>query len=400
MKKCNFDSFHQKLISKYGDKFDDSEFEYINSKTKGKLKCNKCGKILFVRPNDLLSNNQYHNCTYNNKKLTEKEYINKANIIHNNEYIYEDINLSKGVRSIIEVTCKLHGKFKIRANYHLLGNGCPICKKLGISHKLTLPNKKNNHSTNKLTQEEVIKRIGKKYDSSLVKYKNNDTYITLICHKTDRFGNEHGQFKIRPSHLFNGKGCPKCGNNKPKTTEEFIIESKLLRKDVNYSFEKTIYKKYHTPLILTCHNTFSNGVEHGDFEITPANFLSGKQGCPICKSSKLENEIEIFLKENNINYIRQCNKSTLPWLETLVLDFFLPIHNIAIECQGIQHFKPLKIFGGEINYNKTIARDKLKLERCVNNNVKLLYYSNLNITYPYKVFEDKNKLFEIILNNK
>ena len=27
-------------------------------------------------------------------------------------------------------------------------------------------------------------------------------------------------------------------------------------------------------------------------------------------------------------------------------------------------------------------------------------YSNLNITYPYKVFEDKNKLFEIILNNK
>ena len=49
MKKCNFDAFHQKLISKYGDKFDDSEFEYINSKTKGKLTCNKCGKILFAK---------------------------------------------------------------------------------------------------------------------------------------------------------------------------------------------------------------------------------------------------------------------------------------------------------------------------------------------------------------
>ena len=40
--------------------------------------------------------------------------------------------------------------------------------------------------------------------------------------------------------------------------------------------------------------------------------------------------------------------------------------------------------------------DKDKLEKCSNNNIKLLYYSNLGIDYPYKVFENKELLIKEI----
>ena len=33
------------------------------------------------------------------------------------------------------------------------------------------------------------------------------------------------------------------------------------------------------------------------------------------------------------------------------LDFYLPKYNMAIECQGEQHYKPIEYFGGEKEYN-------------------------------------------------
>lgn len=57
-------------------------------------------------------------------------------------------------------------------------------------------------SKKKLTTEEFIKNAkkahGNKYDYSLVDYKNSKTNVTLICHKKDEFGNEHGPFEINP----------------------------------------------------------------------------------------------------------------------------------------------------------------------------------------------------------
>lgn len=58
-------------------------------------------------------------------------------------------------------------------------------------------------------------------------------------------------------------------------------------------------------------------------------------------------------------------------------------YNIAIECQREQHFKPVD-FGGkgikwaieQFQYN--VKKDEIKKQKCENNGVKLLYYSNSN----------------------
>lgn len=41
-------------------------------------------------------------------------------------------------------------------------------------------------------------------------------------------------------------------------------------------------------------------------------------------------------------------------------NFYLLEYNIAIECQGIQHYQPIEFFGGKKAYNDLIRRDKLK----------------------------------------
>ena len=103
---------------------------------------------------------------------------------------------------------------------------------------------------------------------------------------------------------------------------------------------------------------------------------------------------------NNIKFIFQANKSTLEWLDKLTLDFYLPDYNAAIECQGEQHFGRTKntssIFTDE-KINQVKKRDKLKRQLCEDNEIKLLYYSNLKIEYPYHVFEDKNELLTEII---
>ena len=80
------------------------------------------------------------------------------------------------------------------------------------------------------------------------------------------------------------------------------------------------------------------------------------------------------------------------------LDFFLPEQGIAIECQGEQHFSPSEFFGGEEMFIDTQARDKAKRDLCEAQGIKMLYFSDLGIEYPYPVIENPDILLMEIWN--
>ena len=82
------------------------------------------------------------------------------------------------------------------------------------------------------------------------------------------------------------------------------------------------------------------------------------------------------------------------------MDFYLPEYRIAIECQGIQHFEPIEYFGGVKRFEEIQERDGLKKQLCEEHGVKMFYYSQLGIDYPYHVFEDKKDLLNAILETK
>ena len=127
------------------------------------------------------------------------------------------------------------------------------------------------------------------------------------------------------------------------------------------------------------------------FDQTPTSHLQGN-GCPKCNSSKSEKEIEIILQENNINYIWQYKNKEIFGLKSI--DYYLTDYNIAIECQGIQHFKPTN-FGNkeeiQNSFEYTISNDFNKYNECIDNNIDIIYYiSNLPKLSKEKILKDFN----------
>ena len=383
MGKYTKEEFIKKARQIHGDKYNYSKVEYIDSKTKVCIICPEHGEFWQI-PSSHLHGNGCRKCgikiSGEKQKLTKEEFILKAREIHGNKYDYSKVEYINAL-SKINIICPEHGEFWQKPNSHLNNNGCPRCGNTNASKK------------NALNKEEFILKArqihGWKYDYSKVEYKNNRTKVCIICPK-------HGEFWQTPlSHLY-GNGCRKCSSEKLskeriKKNKDWINEAKKIHNN-RYSYEKTVYTGYMKKVIITC-------PIHGDFEQLSYNHLQGK-GCPKCRKSRLEIEMEEFLLSKNLNYIYQFRPKFLHFNKSyLSVDFYLPDYNIAIECQGKQHFVG-KTFYSQ-NIEDIIRRDKLKKETLEKNNITVLYYTNEKIkNYFGEIFNSKENLFKRIKNGK
>jgi hypothetical protein len=202
-----------------------------------------------------------------------------------------------------------------------------------------------------------------KYEYLNVNYINTKTKVLITC-KT------HGDFKQTPAMHLRGQGCSICGEGKKGrkklTTDEFLSKAKNVHQN-RYKYVNTIYKGYFEKLLITCEI-------HGNFTQTPSDHLQG-YGCPICKISKGELTIRKYLIDNEIEFIQQhtfidcIDKARLPF------DFYLPKLNSCIEFDGIQHFKPKTLFGGEAGLIDRQKKDNIKTNYCKKNEIHLLRIS-------------------------
>lgn len=321
-------------------------------------------------------------------RMNTDELIEISQLAHNSQIdnlSYEKTEFKKYGEAVI-VTCHNkdengieHGDFPIMPIHLINGQGCPKCRyiKSSISNRRSFSEVLN----------ESRKVHGDKYDYSLIKeYKNDRTRYPIIC-------KEHGVFwQTFNNHIKGETGCPECGRKKTieahkLSDAEWKERAKKVHKNDPYDYSETVYKGSDKSVFIRC-------LLHGVFEQSPTNHVFG-QGCPICRQSKLEKEIRDFLIDNGIEFIQQ---HTFDWLGRLSLDFYIPEYNVAIECQGKQHFLKESMFGGE-SLEVIQERDKRKKMLCDENGVKLLYYSNLKIEYPYDVFEDKYELLKEIKHN-
>ena len=304
------------------------------------------------------------------KKITTEEFIEKARKVHGDKYDYSKVKYVNYETKVC-IMCPKHGEFWQTPHHHLSRKqGCHLC----------------NGGVNLSTEEfiEKAKEIhGEKYDYSKVKYIDNRTKVCIICP-------EHGEFWQTPNSHLNGNGCFDCsyverGLKRNSTTEEFIEKARKVHGD-KYDYSKVKYVNAKTKVCIIC-------PEHGEFLQTPNSHLSG-QGCSKCKQSKMENEISLFLKQNNIIFEQQ---KRFNWLGKQSLDFYLPDYNAAIECQGKQHFESRDRFGGIDGLKERIEKDKRKRRVCEKNDVKIIYYANYKYDFPYKVLNDKRLLLKEIM---
>lgn len=309
---------------------------------------------------------------------TTNDFIKKAKEIHGDKYDYSKVEYINAKTKVC-IICSKHGEFLQNPHNHISNkSGCPKCSK--------------NH--NRYNTENFIDKVkclyNDKYDYSLVKYVDGKTKIKIICPI-------HGIFEKSPMKHLQGQGCPKCSKTNAslknrKTYNMFVTEAQKCHGN-KYDYSKVNYVNANNKVCIIC-------PKHGEFWQTPHHHLNGI-GCPKCKMSKLETEIISMLNENNIKYIWQYKTK---WLGRQSLDFYLPDYNIAIECQGEQHYEKVYYRQKEWNDEKAEAfliqnknRDLMKIKKCVENNVKLYYFSKKYYNTNIETFIDKNNLLTKIL---
>ncbi|MDR0675740.1 MAG: hypothetical protein LBF97_01715 [Elusimicrobiota bacterium] len=281
---------------------------------------------------------------------TTEQFIKQAKEVHGDKYDYSLVEYINNYTKI-KIICPEHGVFEQIPKHHLNGSKCKKCinKKRSLDKTYTL----------NIFIQKAKEVHGDKYDYSLVEYINSETKIKIICPI-------HGVFEQTPHLHIRGSGCRKCYNKKiskrlSKTTEQFIKQAKEVHGD-KYDYSLVEYKDERNKIKIICK-------KHGVFEQQPIVHLIQKCGCPICNESKGEKEVFNILLEKNINFIIQHKFEDCKNKRKLPFDFYLPEHNMCIEYQGIQHYKPK--FGLD-EFNKTILRDKIKKEYCEKNNIKLI----------------------------
>ena len=373
MEKLTIENFIEKASKVHGDKYDYSKVDLEHRDEKGRV-CIICpihGEF-WQNPSMHIHGNGCRKCKYEKQRasqmMTKEEFIEKAKKVHGDKYDYSKVEY-KGNKTPVCIICSKHGEFWQKPNAHLNGEGCKKC-----------------YGNDVLTTEEFIKRAkevhGDKYDYSKVEYKGARKRVKIICP-------EHGEFEQLPFDHLDGHGCRKCfneykcGKGRQLTTEEFIKRAKEIHGD-KYDYSKVNYIKNIEKVCIIC-------PEHGEFLQAPFKHLQ-HQGCPTCSESHIESEVRKILIENGIKFEQE---KKFNWLGLQRLDFYLNDYNIAIECQGRQHFEDVGFFNNGKNGNDYLSYikklDKKKKELCEKHEVKL-YYINFddNVEKEVKKFLDKN----------
>lgn len=207
--KCKLEDIkysNEEIIEKFkkvhGEKYDYSKVIYVNIDTKVTIICKTHQKEFEQFPLDHLNGKGCRKCGSENmsKKQTYtcEEFIEKANIKHNNKYDYSKIkNVYEKTTTKIPIICPIHREFLQTGMSHLGGNGCPKC---GID---TTSEKRRKTIAQFI--EEATKIYGNKYDYSETIYQNCRERVKVFCNIHKEY------FTVKPKeHLYMGFACPKC----------------------------------------------------------------------------------------------------------------------------------------------------------------------------------------------
>jgi len=123
-KKLTIEEFILISNKKHNNKYNYSKSIYVNNHTKLIISCPKHGDFL-QKPNDHMNG---HGCDIcgGKIKITSKEFIIKANLIHNNKFDYSNIEYTNTTTKT-NIKCVKHGEFYQLPSSHLQGVGCPKC---------------------------------------------------------------------------------------------------------------------------------------------------------------------------------------------------------------------------------------------------------------------------------
>ena len=234
------------------------------------------------------------------------------------------------------------------------GCGCPLCGQE--------KNSKNQRKSHKIYVDEL-----RSINPNIIVV---EPYIDSRTRIKHRCAIHDIEWDTTPSSALQGCGCPQCGSEKisqsmHKTHKQYEYE---LNKKNNRIQVIEEYRDALTPILhrcLTCSN---------EWYVSPANTLHGS-GCPVCNESHGERSVRMWLLEHDISFVSQKRFHDCIDKKPLPFDFYLPDYNAVIEYNGIQHYSPVSVFGGEESLTYTKKHDEIKEKYCRKNNINYLCIS-------------------------
>ena len=374
--KKNITQFIEQATEIHGGKYDYSKVEYVNAHTKVCIICPEHGEFWQTPHKHINAKRGCPSCgqisSASKRQMTKEVFIQKAKSVHGDKYDYSKVEYN-GRKNEVCIICPIHGEFWQTPSNHLNGNGCIKCNG-GIQYTL----------------DEFISKAklihGDKYDYSKVEYVNCFAKVCIICPI-------HGEFWQSPSKHLYGQGCKKCGQliiaeQRKLTNTEFLERAR--EKCGGLFLFLSEYSSMYNPVLLEC-----TKCGHQFYKV-PNKILFGSSTCPKCTASVLESQLIDLFNSKEIKYNHQ---QRFEWLGKQSLDFYLPDYNVAIECQGCQHFQPVDYFGGDKEFQATIERDQRKKKLCLENGVKLLYFTNVKNCPNGIITNSEDLLQEILLHD-
>jgi very-short-patch-repair endonuclease len=168
-----------------------------------------------------------------------------------------------------------------------------------------------------------------------------------------------------------GKGCHYCSNNKICGSLDCgfcLTKSCYVYKDIWSVKNVTIDGVYIKPETVAINSNkkiwFKCGECKDEYKQTPNKKTSLGNGCPSCVN-KTELKVAEYLKEMNINFVRQYKIGTI----SKRYDFYLQDQQLIIEVDGPQHFRQVSNW---LRPEETLENDIQKMKTALSKGISVL----------------------------
>lgn len=419
--------FQNKVFHRYGVEYGVIG-TYTDSRTKVKIKHNRCGHTWDANPSTFLSKTKPTTCPrcspYHNRKLSNEDFKDELYNLVGDEYTPLDSYVNRSTKiKMRHNTCE--HVWKVTPNAFVIsGTRCPECSKCS---------KKSGFKWRKLTEEEFLRRVG---ECCGEEYEVVGTFLnTSTTVKTKHLVCNY-EWNAHPDQLMkkNGSRCPECSGRKLKTTEWFRnevfaqvgVEYQVIGEYVNAKTKVPVQhnicghkwdvlpRKFVGSEKTRCPKCFKPAKKHheefvhdvylavGDeysvlsqykaknkhvkmkhnkcghtWKLMPCNFLHSVNPtrCPKCNESKGEKRISAYLSDLSLPYQSQYRIPECKYIRPLPFDFAIIIDGslkLLIEFDGQQHFMPIEQRGGMEEFKIIQKRDQIKTDFCKSNQIPLL----------------------------
>ncbi len=290
------------VVKVWGEKYDYSLANFVNTKTKLTVICPKHGPWDTSPDNHLRGKRGCPACGSERLKFSLTKpfvsFLDEARKIHGDLFSYDESTYA-GAKQKLKISCTAHGIFLQSPEVHLRGSGCPRCSDTGRLEKQRL-----------MSVENVNASIAKLSDGcvSIVSstFSNINQSASFRC-------DVHGTYqRLVNTALHSKHPCLKCSNEfrLSRTTDSQAVLVKVHERfGLRYMVEvKPARQLRSTRIVLTCS-------AHGPFELLYPS-LSRSPGCPVCaRESSQENRTEGVRRVN----AQRLNARALEWLERSAL---------------------------------------------------------------------------------